>query len=144
METGCVESGESVFSVSQARSSLAQFMGFAVAGGVATAVNYTLFLSLYSAGLFYLLASALGYLSGIVISFLINLRMVFRPGERSRGLFARYAIAYLLALFAQLGLLELLVSAGLIPEVANAVAIVVVLVGNFFVIRRWVFNTTPT
>ncbi len=144
METGRVESGESVFSVSQARSSLAQFMGFAVAGGVATVVNYTLFLLLYSAGISYLLASAVGYVSGIAISFFINLRLVFRPEERSRGIFARYAVAYLLALFVQLGLLELLVRVGLIPELANAVAIVVVLVGNFFVIRRWVFNTTPT
>lgn len=119
-----------------------QFFGFVLAGGAATLVNYSLFLFLYTSGLYYLLASAVGYVSGIAVSFAINLRFVFRTGQPKSGLFVRYAVAYLVALIAQLGLLELLVRAGFLPEIANAVAIVIVLVANFFVIRTWVFRDT--
>jgi len=116
-----------------------KFVGFIAAGGTATVINYALFASLYWAGLNYLLASALGYVSGIAVSYIINKLFVFRDATAQRSPFLRYTLIYLVALLAQLGLLELGVRLGLDPLVANAIALVIVVVGNFFVIRRFVF-----
>ena len=57
---------------------------------------------------------------------------------------SRYFLAYLAALVAQLGALEGLVRIGLSPEIGNAVAISVVVVLNFFVVRRFVFGQPST
>ena len=121
------------------RKNVGRFVGFVAAGGTATVINYTLFALLYWAGVNYLLASALGYVSGIAISFAINKLLVFRDSTGQSGQFLRYTGIYLVALVAQLGLLELGVRLGLGPLIANAIALLVVVVMNFFVIRRFVF-----
>ena len=117
-------------------------MGFVAAGGTATLINYALFVLLYWAGVNYLIASAIGYVSGIAISFTINKRLVFTDSHKHPRQFVRYTGIYLVALAAQLGLLEIGVRLGLDPLIANAIALVVVVVGNFFVIRRFVFTAT--
>ena len=127
------------------KKSLGRFIGFVAAGGTATVINYTLFALLYWAGVNYLLASAIGYVSGIAVSFTINKLLVFRDSKKQPRQFLRYTAIYLVALVAQLGLLELGVRLGLDPLIANAIALVIVVVGNFFVIRRLVFTPTdPT
>lgn len=91
-------------------------------------------------GVHYLMSSAVGYASGIIVSFLINRRYVFKSTGDSRSQLLRYTLIYLGAMFVQLGLLEALVRVGLDPFIANALAIVIVVVLNFFVIRRFVFR----
>lgn len=117
-----------------------QFVGFVLAGGAATLVNYTLFLVLLFLNVNYLLASAIGYASGIALSFAINRKIVFRAESAATGQLVRYFIAYGMALVAQLLLLEMLVRLGVVVFLANGIAIVVVLVANFFLIRAWVFG----
>lgn len=121
------------------KKSLGGFAGFVAAGGTATIINYTLFAFLYWAGLNYLLASALGYVSGIAVSYTINKFIVFRESTRPAHQFLRYTAIYLVALGVQLGLLELGVRLGLDPLIANALALAIVVIMNFFVIRRFVF-----
>ena len=116
------------------------FIGFVFAGGVATIVNYALFSALMVLGVHYLVSSAVGYSSGIIISFLINRRFVFKSSGDSRAQLVRYTLIYLGAMFVQLGLLEALVRVSLDPFIANALAIIIVVVLNFFVIRRFVFR----
>lgn len=116
-----------------------QFIGFVVAGGVATLLNYGIFALLLLLNTNYLVASAIGYASGIVVSFAINRKIVFRSSSRANGQLVRYFVAYGLALGAQLVLLEILVRLSFEVFVANAISIVVVLVGNFFLVRFWVF-----
>jgi putative flippase GtrA len=120
-----------------------KFAGFALAGGAATILNYSVFLVLLNLSVDVLLASAAGYISGILLSYLINVRFVFRETTVSLGGVLRYTVIYLLALPLQLGLLSLLLSQGVPAEIANALAIVVVLVVNFLVIRRFVFSSQP-
>ena len=120
-----------------------QFVGFVMAGGVATLANYGLFLILLRLELNYLLAAALGYLSGIVISFTINRLVVYRSKQPLSPELARYFVAYLVALVAQLSALQVLVVVGLTPEFGNAVAVAGVVVMNFFVVRRFVFAFRP-
>jgi putative flippase GtrA len=116
-----------------------RFLGFVVAGGIATVVNYTIFAVLLLAGLHYLAASAIGYVSGIVVSFIINRRYVFRSIAAPGPQLVRYAAAYGVALFAQLALLELLVRLSIPPLLANGVALVIVVIGNYFLVSRVVF-----
>ena len=119
---------------------LKQLIGFVIAGGIATIINYSLFSVLLISGVHYLVSSAVGYASGIIISFLINRRYVFKSSGDSRSQLVRYTVIYLGAMFVQLGLLEALVRSGLDPFLANALAIIIVVVLNFFVIRRFVFG----
>ena len=118
---------------------LKQLLGFVFAGGIATIINYSLFSALLFSGVHYLLSSALGYVSGIIVSFAINRRYIFRSTGNVRGQFVRYTLIYLGALIVQLGLLEALVRLGLNPFIANGIALFVVVILNFFVIRRFVF-----
>ena len=120
---------------------LRTFVGFVVAGGLATVINYSLFASLYWLGVNYLAASAIGYVSGIAVSFSINKLFVFTDSTTQRGQFLRYTLIYVAALGVQLALLEAGVRLGLDPLVANAIALVIVVIGNYFVIRRFVFST---
>ena len=119
---------------------LKQLVGFVFAGGVATALNYSIFTVLMVLGVHYLASSAVGYASGIIVSFLINRRFVFKSSGDSRAQLVRYTLIYLGAMFVQLGLLEALVRVSLDPFIANALAIIIVVVLNFFVIRRFVFR----
>ena len=119
---------------------LRTFIGFVLAGGTATIVNYGLFLSLYWVGVNYLLASAIGYGSGIAVSFSINRLLVFTDSVSRKGQFLRYTLIYLSALGVQLSLLEFGVWLGTDPLVANAIALIIVVIGNYFVIKRLVFR----
>ena len=116
-----------------------RFTGFLIAGGAATLVNYCVFSVVLVAGAHHLVAATVGYASGIGVSFAINRRMAFRGASAVRHRGARYTLTYLGALTCQLLLLETLVRAGIVPIVANALAIGVVVVLNYFMIARFVF-----
>ena len=117
-----------------------QFLGFDAAGGFATVLNYGIFLFLMSTAASYLMAASVGYATGIVVSFFLNRWVVYNSTQAIRSQFVRYAGVYLVALGVQLVVLEMLVRGGLDPLWGNAVAIVVVVVLNFFVVRRLVFS----
>ena len=117
-----------------------EFIGFVIAGGLATLVNYGLFLLMLAGGSNYLLAGGLGYVSGILVSYAINFFLVFKSKGSFGAKALRYLIAYLIAMAGQVSLLWLLVQIGLTPQIGNAIAIIVVVVLNYFVIRSFVFN----
>lgn len=128
------------FSDSHMTSTRRTFIGFILAGGTATVINFGLFAGLYWAGANYLVASAIGYASGIAVSFTINRFFVFTESSRGSHQFPRYTLIYLGALGVQLALLELGVRAGIDPLIANAIALVTVVITNYFVIRKFVFE----
>lgn len=117
-----------------------RFLGFVGSGGAATILNYLIFFVLFTWGVPYLVAAALGYLSGIGVSFVLNRFFVFASQESVAAELVRYFFAYLVALVLQLALLEGLVRAGLSVPIANAVAIFAVVVINFFIVQRLVFR----
>lgn len=122
---------------------VSQFAGFVAAGGIATVVNYAIFLGLMSQGVNYLVSSAIGYSSGIAVSYFLNQLLTFKGNAGGRHAWLRYLAAYSFALAGQITILFALVKAGISPEFGNAVAIVLVVIGNFFVVRHWVFPS-PT
>ena len=115
-----------------------KFFGFLIAGGVATIFNFTVFAILLWLGTGPYFSSATGYLSGIAVSYLINTRLVFTTGARPR-VFTYYFI-YLLALMLQLSLLTVLLFVGVSPLPANSMAIVVIVVVNYLVMKKLVFK----
>lgn len=117
---------------------LKKFLGFALAGGSATVVNFSIFLLLISQQVDVVLASAIGYVSGIAISFALNRSLVFKSANNVS--LVRYFAIYVVALFCQLALLSLLVALELEPWIANAISVTIVLVANFFAMRRFVFH----
>lgn len=117
-----------------------QFLGFILAGGIATALNYGVYLLTLYSGVSYLLAATLGYLSGIAVSYLLNRRFVYASKAGVGPELIRYVVAYCVALIGQLALLESLVRLGLRPDFSNLIAIAMVVILNFFVIRRFVFG----
>lgn len=117
-----------------------EFIGFVLAGGAATVLNYLVFLVLLSFSFQYLLASAIGFVSGIGVSFTINKMWVFSDSTSNQTRFVRYLVAYVFALAGQLSLLEVLVQFGIRPEISNIIAISIVVVINFFVVRKFVFR----
>lgn len=117
-----------------------EFVGFVLAGCAATVLNYSIFLILLLLSVQYLVASATGFVSGIFLSYLINKHFVFKGSKSSSGKGVRYLFAYSVALVFQLSLLTIFVTFGVLVEFANALAIAITVVLNFFVIRRFVFR----
>lgn len=115
-----------------------RIFGFVAAGGMATVLNYSVFWVLLQLGMHYLWASAVGYASGIALSFAINKYLVFQGSQEAS--FLRYLLAYSIALVFQLALLNILVSNGVPPEIANGLSISIVVVLNFFLVRKIVFS----
>jgi putative flippase GtrA len=119
-----------------------QFLKFAVVGVLNSAIHYLIFLFLYSVlGTQYLLASIIGYVAGMVNSYVLNRRWTFK--SRNRRLMtelSRFVVVNLVSLGANLGLLYLLVSNGLMaPTWAQIVAIVGSTLVNFVLNKFWTF-----
>lgn len=118
-----------------------EFIGFGIAGAAATALNYLIFLWLLNLGFDHFFAAAIGYQSGIAVSFLVNRRFVYQKKGRVRTgyVFGKYWLIYSMALPVQLGLLGILVFLEFEPAFANLLSIGAVLILNFLFIRRFVF-----
>jgi putative flippase GtrA len=121
---------------------MAQFIKFAIVGVLNSAIQYLVFLFLYSlTGTPYLLASIIGYLAGMINSYILNRRWTF--GSRNQKLFtelSRFVAVNLVSLGVNLGLLYLLVSTGvMIPQWAQIVAIVGSTLVNFVLNKVWTF-----
>jgi putative flippase GtrA len=121
---------------------MAQFIKFAIVGVLNSAIQYLVFLFLFSlTGSPYLLASIIGYLAGMINSYILNRRWTF--GSRNQKLFtelSRFVAVNLVSLGVNLGLLYLLVSTGvMIPQWAQVVAIVGSTLVNFVLNKVWTF-----
>lgn len=117
-----------------------RLVGFVLAGGAATVINYGIYLGLLFVQVGILHAAALGYLSGVGISFVLNRKFVYASDDSIGGELFRYFVAYIAAMGLQLGVLQLLVVCGMNPIWANGIAVGVVVLANFFVVRRFVFR----
>lgn len=122
----------------------AQFLRFCLIGGLNTAIQYVVFLLLFRLlGVPMVLSSAIGYVAGILNSYALNRRLTFQVRHRwSVGEFTRFVVINLVAMGANLGLLKLLVARfGMLPELAQIVAIGGSLVVNFAGNKWWTFRT---
>jgi putative flippase GtrA len=125
---------------------LVQFVKFGIVGisnTLLTFVVYTLLLKVF--GVWYLAASAIGFVIGAVNGFLLNRRWTFAGHVGDSLTPVRWAVVQSGGLGINLGLLYVFVhDASLDKLVAQALATVVVTVTTFFVNRAWTFRHEPS
>ena len=123
-----------------------QFIRFALIGVSNTAVHYAVFALLVTLfSMQYLIASAIGYVCGLINSYLLNRSWTFRararPMKRRVGEFVRFGLVNALALTVNLlvmrGLVELM---SVTPYISQLFAIGLALVVNFLGNRFWTFR----
>jgi putative flippase GtrA len=124
---------------------LAQFLKFGIVGISNTLLAfavYTLLLKVF--GVYYLAASAIGFIMGAVNGFLLNRRWTFKEHSGDALTPVRWAVVQSVGLACNEGLVYLFVNdAGLDKLVGQACATAIVVVGTFFANRAWTFRTEP-
>jgi len=124
---------------------LVQFVKFGIVGISNTLITfavYTLLLEVF--GVWYLAASAIGFLVGATNGFLLNRRWTFADHVGDSLTPVRWGIVQTAGLGMNLGLLYLLVhDAGIDELIAQALATVAVTVSTFLVNRAWTFRNVP-
>ena len=92
-------------------------------------------------GLHYLIASAIGFLSGVCLGYFFNKRWTFgvQKGRALLGLY--YVLVYTISLVLSLFFLEwLVVGWNMYPPLAKCIVIVFAVVVNFIGLKCWVFR----
>lgn len=121
-----------------------QFVKFGLVGVLNTAVQFVVFYFLFRQfHMPMMVASGLGYVAGIVNSYLINRVWTFEVKEKKQaGEFMRFVAVNIVSMGVNLGALKLLVVyGGLLPELAQVLAIGASLVVNFIGNKWWTFRS---
>jgi putative flippase GtrA len=124
---------------------LVQFVKFGIVGisnTLLTFIVYTLLLKVF--GVWYIAASAIGFVVGAINGFLLNRRWTFAGHVGDAFTPVRWAVVQTGGLALNLGLLYVLVNdAGVDKLIAQALATVAVTVSTFIVNRAWTFRHAP-
>jgi putative flippase GtrA len=121
---------------------IVQFMKFAIVGVSNTLITFAVYtLLLKGFGVWYLAASAIGFIAGAVNGFLLNRRWTFRGHVGDALTPVRWFVVQGCGLALNEGLLYLYVDQlGLDKLLGQALAIAVVTVSTFLVNRAWTFR----
>jgi putative flippase GtrA len=124
---------------------LVQFLKFGTVGVSNTLITFVVYgLLLKVFGVWYLAASAVGFIAGATNGFLLNRRWTFRGHVGDALTPVRWAIVQTCGLGINEGLLYLFVhDARLDKLLAQVFATAVVTVTTFFANRAWTFRTQP-
>jgi putative flippase GtrA len=124
---------------------LVQFVKFGIVGVSNTLITFLVYtLLLKGFGVWYIAASAIGFIVGAVNGFLLNRRWTFAGHVGDAYPPLRWAIVQSGGLAINLGLLYVFVhDAGIDKLLSQAFATVVVTITTFFVNRAWTFRHRP-
>jgi putative flippase GtrA len=130
--------------ISALRTHLPQFARYGVVGAVNTALTYAVYVLCLDTGVWYVAASALGFIVGAVNGYVFNRRWTFRAGGAHAPTMARYVLVQAAALGSNLLLLTAFVEVADLSKLdSQAVVLPVVAVCSFIVNRQWTFGV-PT
>ena len=115
-----------------------QFVRFVLVGMLNTGFSYGVYAAFLYLGLPFALANLLALLLGIAFSFRTQGALVF--GNRDPRLIVRFAACWLLIFGCNIGLIALLMRAGLDAYTAGALALLPVTLVSYFVQRLLVFG----
>jgi len=120
---------------------LIKFIKFSIVGVSNTLVSLVLFYILFEfLGVYYIIASTLGYIVGLINSYFWNLRWTFRH-RHSSGVLVKFIIVNVIALSLKLTIISILVESFLMPELfAEIIAMGFAIVVNFGGNRFWTFS----
>jgi putative flippase GtrA len=119
-----------------------QFLRFLMVGVLSTAVNYSIFyLSIKLLILDYMLANAIGYISGVLIGFYFNKSWSFKASGNSNRLLIRYIGVYLVSLMLGILILRFLVETlSLHVYLANLITIAFTTALNYLCVKYYAFR----
>jgi putative flippase GtrA len=122
-----------------------QFVKFGLVGVSNTLITFAIYTVLLKVfGVWYLAASAIGFIVGATNGFLLNRRWTFAGHVGDSLTPVRWAVVQSAGLAVNEGLLFLFVHEVKLDElVAQALATIVVTVSTFFVNRAWTFKHEP-
>jgi putative flippase GtrA len=117
---------------------------FLMSGGLAAFTEYTSFLVLHHFGVVLVLANALSFCCGLVISFMLNKHWVFsRKGDGPKQ-FMMYATLALINLVISSGLIVLLVhNLNIPPFISKVCTMALIASWNFFIFQKIIFKDRP-
>lgn len=118
------------------------FISFCFIGGLSTILNYLVFFVLFqTVSVNYLVASGIGYVIGVLFSFIFNKMHTFRSKGHAGLELVKYLGVYLASLLLSIALLYAMVALiGIHPLVANVLVIIVTTLTNFFGCKIFVFR----
>lgn len=118
-------------------SSLDRLWRYYQAGIVNTAFGYGLYATFVAAGFNMYVAQITAHFLGVAFNYLTYSRHAFRDSQASKVRFVMsYVVNYLLGLASLATLSRIFVS----PYIAGALAVVLVSLINYFILRHFVFN----
>jgi len=118
-----------------------QFLRFAVVGAVATAVHYTILISLKEgAGVAPVAATTAGYTIGALVSYTLNRAFTFAARPAFGWGLVKYALVIGLGAGVNAAIVALLTHAGMYYLLAQMIATALVLIWNFAAARWVVFR----
>src|SRR6202047_4432086 len=122
---------------------LVQFVKFGIVGVSNTLLTFVVYTVLLKAfGVWYLAASAIGFVVGTINSFLLNRRWTFRGHVGDALTPVRWGVVPCCGLAVHEGLLYVFVHQAQVDKLlAQAFATAVVTVSTFFANRAWTFRT---
>ena len=120
-----------------------EFVKFCVVGVIATLVGYGAFyVALDILSIYYLWASVIGFVFGVAVGYPLNKCWTFSSKNSQVRHGAPYIATYLFSLAISLIFLRFAVeSLGIIPEIANILAIGITTCTNFIGTKFFVFKT---
>ena len=114
---------------------------FAMVGGVATAVHYAILYTLVEgARATPLLASSIGFIAGVIVSFFLNRRFTFTQETPLLASFFKYALVYAVGFVLNGFILQALIAMGWNYFAAQVAATLIVLCWNFLGARFVAFR----
>lgn len=118
-----------------------QFIKFCIIGAAATIVSYLIFyVTLNFFGINYLVASSLGFCSGVLFGYSFNCKWTFSHNKNQYNAL-KYWSVYLISLLLSLIFLKIVVDyLGIQPEFANIVSIGLTTITNFVGTKFFVFK----
>lgn len=121
---------------------VAQFLKFGLVGVSNTLLTFVVFTILVQAlGVWYVAASAIGFIVGACNGFLLNRSWTFRGHSGGSTAALRWTVVQGAGLLADLGLIYAFVNGAGLPKLAGqALAIAIVVGATFFANRTWTFR----
>ena len=123
------------------KENIIKFFKFALVGFSNTLVNYLVFLLIFKVfGIFYMFASAIGYITAVFNSYFWNLRWTFKS-THSVNVLGKFIIVNIASLSVNLLIMRILVEIILIDELISQIfAIIGALIINFSGNNLWTFK----
>lgn len=117
-----------------------RFLKFVVVGASNTALSFLVYVVLVKLSLYYILASIISYIAGILNSYILNTAFVFKEKKTRKNLFM-FSSVYLSALLINLSLLYIMVDVFRIGPITGQILVTgLVMIYNYIMQKKWTFG----